>query len=83
MVSLFLPCGFAFKSSSIIISRPPQCVPLTAKNFASAVLAILEDDDLKVAMQKKGTDYVNKVRGYQKIATEVSATYYRLISKLS
>ena len=64
-------------------SGAAKCIPLEAAQFANAVLTVLNDTSLKITMQNKGMDYVNKARGYHQIANSVSAKYHQLISKLS
>ena len=64
-------------------SDAARCIPLEPIQFANAVLTLLNDANLKITMQKKGIDYVNKARGYHQIANSVSAKYHQLISKLS
>ena len=64
-------------------SDAARCIPLEPIQFANAVLTLLNDANLKITMQKKGIDYVNKARGYHQIANSVSAKYHQLIAKLS
>jgi glycosyltransferase involved in cell wall biosynthesis len=59
------------------------CVPITAEDFAFAVIQLLDNPETKASMQIKGSNYVKKLRDYKQIATGLSATYYYLISKLS
>ena len=63
-------------------SDAARCIPLEPMQFANAVLTLLNDENLKKTMQKKGIDYVNKARGYHQIANSVSAKYHQLIAKL-
>ena len=64
-------------------SGAATCVFLAAEDFAYAVVQLLDNPETKASMQSKGLHYVHKVRGYQQIAIDLSATYHRLISILS
>jgi len=64
-------------------SGAATCVPFDAQSFAMAITNLLNDPITKADMQLKGIEYVNKVRGYEQLATHLSSTYHHLISKLS
>jgi len=64
-------------------SGAAACVTLDAKSFATAITHLLNDTEAKTTMQTKGVEYVNKVRGYEQLAINLSSTYHQLISKLS
>lgn len=64
-------------------SGAATCVPLDAQSFATAIIDLLNNPITKADMQLKGIEYVNKVRGYGQLASNLSSTYHRLISKLS
>jgi glycosyltransferase involved in cell wall biosynthesis len=64
-------------------SGAATCVPFDAQSFAMAITNLLNDPIAKADMQLKGIEYVNKVRGYEQLATHLSSTYHHLISKLS
>ena len=85
-MALGLPVVMNDNPDQLIVAQESgaaRCIPLEPVLFAQAVLTLLNDANLKITMQKKGIDYVNKARGYHQIANSVSAKYHQLISKLS
>ena len=85
-MALGLPVVMNDNPDQLIVAQESgaaRCIPLEPVLFAQAVLTLLNDANLKIAMQKKGIDYVNKARGYHQIANSVSAKYHQLIAKLS
>ena len=55
------------------------CVSLEPGAFAGALLELLGDPARRREMGEKGRRYVVKVRGYDKLAETVAATYKRLL----
>ena len=85
-MALGLPVVMNDNPDQLIVAQESgaaRCIPLEPVLFAQAVLTLLNDANLKITMQKKGIDYVNKARGYHQIANSVSAKYHQLIAKLS
>lgn len=64
-------------------SGAAKCVPLTSKDFALAVIELLDKSNETDKMQLKGLQYVSKSRAYRQISADLSVIYFRLISKLS
>jgi len=56
------------------------CVPYRGKEFAEAIVYLLQNPDMAKTMGKKGRTYVEKNRDYSKICDLVESQYIKLIS---
>jgi glycosyltransferase involved in cell wall biosynthesis len=62
----------------IAASGAGLCVALDAADFAAAVILLLQDEEGRIAMARRGPAYVQASRSYARLATEVAAQYEKV-----
>jgi glycosyltransferase involved in cell wall biosynthesis len=51
------------------------CVPLTAQDFAEALVDLMSNSNRRIEMGQKGKEYIARTRGYDQLAGRLAAVY--------